>query len=127
MALDKVMTYVEKQLAKDPKVSNATLYEAAKKIDKGVGKLSIRQFHAKYPLQVKRKKKGGRKRAPGAVRRKRVPSGRKVRDTGSTEAVRKIMLQFARELSVAESQVETIEVLSKLDRYILDILKAARA
>jgi hypothetical protein len=36
------------------------------------------------------------------------------------------MLQFARELSVAESQVQTIEVLSKMDRYVVDILKAAR-
>jgi hypothetical protein len=120
------MTYVESQLAKDPKVSNVTLYEGAKKISRGIGKLSIRQFHAKYPLQVKRRRNRGRKRAPRTARRKRAVRPPAARTNGSAEAVRKIMLQFARELSVAESQVQTIEVLSKMDRYVVDILKAAR-
>jgi len=70
-AADKVMQFVEKQLARDPKVSNATLFAGAKKIDRAIGKLSIRQFHAKYPLQVKRRK--GRSRSKAAKTRSAKP------------------------------------------------------
>lgn len=128
MAEDKVMKYVEGQLAKDPAVSNQTLYAGAKKLDRGVGKLSIRQFHAKYPLQVKRRKNRRRKRVGTATRRKTGGGGRSgVKVDAQTQRVRKILIDFARELSGAESQVETIEVLAKLDRYAADILKATRS
>lgn len=142
------MKYVEEQLAKNPGISNQELQEGAKKLDRSVGQLSIRQFHAKYPLQVKRRSGGGRKatrkgkatpkgkatRKGKATPKRRTSSGRgRTRRSaavstsgGANENVRRIMLQFARELSGADSQVATIEVLSKLDRYVADIVKAAQ-
>ena len=120
MASDKVMTFVETQLSRDPNVSNATLYEGAKKLDRSIGKLSIRQFHAKYPLQVKRRKGGSKRRAP---KKGRTP--RRTASGSNADAVRKILFQFARDLSAAETQLGTVEVLSKVDGYTADILKVA--
>jgi len=136
-ATDKVMQYVERALSKDPGTPNKVLFEGAQKIDKAIGKLSIRQFHAKYPLQIKRRKGGsaGRKKAgagrPAARAAKtRTPrsraAARGAQATGADE-VRKVLLRFARDLSAAETQLGTIEVMSNLDRYTTDILKATRA
>ncbi len=135
-ATDKVMQYVERELAKDPGVSNDVLLDGAKKIDRSVAKLTPRQFHAKYPLQVKRrsgKPKAKRKSASKPSRRSGASRGgratkRKKSPAASSSAgegrVRNVMLKFAKDLSSADSQVETIEVLSNLDRYVSDIMKA---
>ena len=132
---DKVMAYVERELAKDPGVSNETLFEGAKKINRAVAKLSPRQFHAKYPLQVKRRAKNAAKsskRAPRKGRARRSSSTRRksaavVSDTAGADDVRRVLMTFAKDLTGANSQVETIEVLSNLDRYVADILKAAKS
>lgn len=142
-ATDKVMQYVERELAKNPDVSNDTLLEGAKKIDKSVTALTPRQFHAKYPLQVKRRsgkpsaktKKKSKKSSAKATRRGGATRGRRAtkRTSAATttssageDGVRSVMMKFAKDLSSADTQVETIEVLSNLDRYVSDIMKAAR-
>ena len=53
---DKVMAVVEKELEKDPDASVQDLYDKAKSVKSAIGKLTLRQFNARYPLQVKRKK-----------------------------------------------------------------------
>ena len=73
---DNVMTFIEMELKKDPGVSNATLFEGAKLIDKAIAKLNARQFHAKYPLQVKRRLGGGPKRAKPAAAPRRAKAAR---------------------------------------------------
>lgn len=45
---------VEKELKKNPDISNTELRDKAAKIDSRVEKLTPRQFNARYPLQVKR-------------------------------------------------------------------------
>ena len=142
-AADKVMQYVERELAKNPDVSNDALLEGAKKIDKSVTSLTPRQFHAKYPLQVKRrsgkprpKRKTTAKatRRGGGATRSGAPRGRRATRKPSTatnssageDRVRSVMMRFAKDLSSADTQVETIEVLSNLDRYVSDIMKATR-
>lgn len=61
-----VLEMVEKELERDSGASTSDLFELAKRIDPEMKELSIRQFHAKYPLQVKRKtamaKGGGTRR-----------------------------------------------------------------
>lgn len=152
---EKVMNYVERELSKQPDVSNEVLFEGAKKIDASVGELTLRQFHAKYPLQVKRRrgksaksaksrKKTTTKKAKKTTRarktkrstrakaggrrtsgRSRAASGAGARSAEGAE-VRRVMMRFARDLSAAESQLDTIDVLADLDRYVSDILKASR-
>jgi hypothetical protein len=58
----RVMQMVRKELEKNRDVLTSDLFEKARSIDSSIGKLSARQFHAKYPLQVKRAMKGGGKR-----------------------------------------------------------------
>lgn len=136
-ATDKVMQYVERALAKDPSTPNRVLFEGAQKIDKAIGKLSIRQFHAKYPLQIKRRKGGspGRKKARASrpvsraskTRTSRSRAGARGAQANGVDEVRKVLIRFARDLSAADTQLGTIEVMSNLDRYTTDIIKATRA
>jgi hypothetical protein len=59
--IDRVMEMVRRALDKDPDARSGTLYEQAKKVDRRVGQLSLRQFHALYPLTVKRQQAGSRR------------------------------------------------------------------
>lgn len=56
---EKVMDMVRREIAKNPDVKSGELYEEAKKLDRSMSSLSLRQFHAQYPLQVKRAMKTG--------------------------------------------------------------------
>jgi hypothetical protein len=66
--VDKVMQLIEKELKINPKATAKELQQKAKAVSEAVGKLSVRQFHAKYPLQVRRKlaPKKPRRAAPKA-------------------------------------------------------------
>lgn len=118
---DKVMQMVERRLEKNPDIETSALYEAAKKADASVGDLSLRQFHARYPLQVKRRKAAaegrGRRRAP------RRPTRRKKGELDRT-AVRESLLRFAQDISAAEGTAEVIDVLAGLDKYVDEIAGA---
>ena len=52
-----VMGWVEKQLQDNPEVTVDELFEGAKILRADVAELNKRQFHARYPLQVKRRAK----------------------------------------------------------------------
>ena len=126
-AADKVMDFVEKQLKRDPKATSEKLFEGAKKIDNKIGKLSLRQFHAKYPLQVKRRRNKGKKAAPKRARRAPTRTSRAPRRAaGSQDAVRRVMLRFAKDISAAD-KTGTIDILANIDRYVSDVIKAAKA
>jgi hypothetical protein len=66
--VDKVMQFIEKELKINPKATAKELQQKAKAVSEAVGKLSVRQFHAKYPLQIRRKlaPKKPRRAAPKA-------------------------------------------------------------
>lgn len=49
-----VLAMVRRQLDRDPPPSTAALYGRAARINRDIYELSLRQFHAKYPLRVKR-------------------------------------------------------------------------
>ncbi len=68
---DKVMQLVETELKINPKATAKELQQKAKAVSAAVGKLSVRQFHSKYPLQVRRKlaPKKPRRAAPKKPRR----------------------------------------------------------
>lgn len=156
----KVMAMIEAELAKDPSISNDELLAKAKKIDRSVGNLSARQFNARYPLQVKRRKDGpkpaktkkrttkkkaaaGAKKAAGARKtraassrkagRKKAASGAKRgRGTaaapasgGDREAVRKILLDYAKKVSAADSMTDMVDLVMDVDRYVDRVMKAA--
>lgn len=118
---DKVMSMVEQELRKNPKVDTKVLFEKAKKIDPSIADLSPRQFNARYPLQVRRRN------APKRARTRRPAVRRAAATTNAQrqEAVRSVLLQFAKDIAAAEGKVDVVEVIGSVDRYVEDVLKAA--
>ena len=66
---EKVMQFVEEALKKNPRIKLEDLYELTKKFKSAVGRLSKRQFNARYPLQVKRRRALAAKAKSGGTRR----------------------------------------------------------
>lgn len=138
----KVMELVEKELEKNPDASVDELWDKARKIDPSVAKLTKRQFHARYPLQIKRRKSRGskkkttsrKKRASGKPAAKKATGKRASRKesspaapTANREAVRTVFLAFASDLAAAEARKDVVKVLAGVDTYVNRAMKAAGA
>ena len=152
---DRVMEFVRREMARDPDARSTALYERAKKVDRSVGRLSLRQFHARYPLQVKRAEKtsgrsgrteraapagkrgrrGGARRAktaatpgrrPGRPRKNAAPAAAAPAGTasGSREAVRSVLLDFAGSVARAENKADVISLVSGVDGWVDRVLSA---
>ncbi len=124
---DEVMEFVRRELEANPDIETSALFEKAKAFDAGVKQLSLRQFNATFPLQIKRRRtldRGeGRRRSArqgGARSRSRAASHRR------HEAMRDVLLQFARDLTAAEGRKELVELLGRVDDYVDRALEAAR-
>jgi len=171
----RVMDMVRKEIEKDPSVASEALYEKAKKVDRSIGDLSVRQFHARYPLQVKRARANARKRRGGTAaakkagrgaakkaakrpgrprgrprgrpptkktaarktaapvkqgrRRGRPPgTGKLQRRSGGTgtDAVRGLLLQFARDVAAAEGKADVVDVIGGVDGWVDRLIAAAK-
>ena len=143
------MEYVERMLEVNPGITNADLFAGAREIDPSVGQLTGRQFHAKYPLQVKARL--ARAAAPESeappepktppepeVAAAEEPTAPDVSSAGAGDpeapptgagdplAVRRLLLDLSKELASAESKAEVIEVMARLDDYVAEIMEAAR-
>lgn len=89
---ERVMEMVRREVKKNPNVPSQELFDKAKKMDSGMSRLSIRQFHASYPLQVKRllKQSSTRGRRTSAAPARRGPGRpRKVGRPRKTRATTK--------------------------------------
>jgi hypothetical protein len=119
----KVLTAVEAALRENPGATVDELFAIAQRVNESVAGLSKRQFHARYPLQVKRKlsppKPRRARRAKPAPRR-----GRKPADGSVREAVRSSFLRFASDLAAAEARKDLVRVVAGVDRYVDEVLKA---
>ena len=121
---EQVMSAVEAALKENPSANVDELFEIARGINATMGELSKRQFHARYPLQIKRKmnpgKRRGRRRAKTAAQ-----GGAKRRGaSGSREAVRSTFLKFATELAGAEERKDVVRVVANVDRYVDEVMEA---
>lgn len=138
----KVMELVQAEIRKNKDISNKELFDRATALDKSIGKLSARQFNARYPLQVKRsmapKKKvtrkaasaRGRKAAAGGPKRgaaaTKSRAGGRSQDQGrGRDQIRNVMLDLAREVANAQGKGDVIDVVAGIDRYVDRVLKAA--
>ena len=149
---EKVMRLVERELLKAPGASVGDLFEKAKKASRAIGSLSLRQFHARYPLQVKRRanKAGGRgrptakkvakakaapRRAKAAPKRTKAVPRRVVRrvarkvaaPAANRDAVRNVFLNFATDLAGADGTKNVVKVVAGVDRYVDQVIKAVGA
>ena len=125
-----IMAMVEAELEKNPEATATELHEKAKTLSAGARKLSLRQFHARYPLQVKRRKAGkrtGRKGgASGARTRGRRRKGGKA---DARDAVRKVLMDFATDLTAriaSDGPHGAVKLLSQIDTYVDRAMEAGR-
>lgn len=110
-----VMEMVREQLGRRSPPSVPALYGRAVRIDPSIRELSLRQFNARFPLQVRREK--ARRRASADGRRQRVAVDR--------DAVREVLLRFAREVAAADGTAAVIDTLTHVDSYVDEIMTAA--
>ena len=125
----KVLEAVEAALQSDPEASLDDLMEIGRRINPSVGDLSKRQFHARYPLQIKRRLAPPRARKPKPTPPKR-PGARRpapTHDAPDRKAVRSAFLAFAAELAGAETRQDLVRVVAGVDRYVDDVFEATRA
>ena len=115
-----VMEMIEAEIKKNPDISNPELFEKAKAIDKGVSKLSPRQFNAMYPLQVKRAMK------PSRPKRKRSKRVSRTARNGHRGEIRTVLLSLARDVADAQGKGELVDVVAGIDRYVDRVLKASK-
>ncbi len=120
---DKVMEFVKKELQKTPSIEVKDLFEKTKTAHPEVRDLDLRQFNARYPLQIKRRKSGKRGGRKSPTRRRR--GTRRAQEQERREAVRSTFLSFATDLTAAEDKQDLVKVLAGVDRYVDDVLKAA--
>ncbi|MHB1194143.1 MAG: hypothetical protein ACYC6F_13970 [Longimicrobiales bacterium] len=120
---EKVLSAVEAELKRHPEATVDELFAVALGVNEEVAGLSKRQFHARYPLQVKRKLRPPKPRRPRRPKPS-VKRGRKPADGSVREAVRASFLEFASELSAAEARKDLVRVVAGVDRYVDEVLKA---
>lgn len=126
---------VKEELDRDGSQGSQELFEKAKKVDDSINDLTLRQFHARYPLQIKRIQsgaRGGRRKSTQRTRQTQEPQPRqtaarpKRRSAASAssdggrnrDAIRNVFLEFASDLAEAETQASTVKALGKIDGYV---------
>jgi hypothetical protein len=125
---EKVMKFVEDTLKKNPKIQLEELFQRTKKFKPSIGRLSKRQFNARYPLQVKRRRALA---ARGKVGIRKKPEATKQRPRRKTPAlpaeprdrIRQVFLQFATDITAAEERKDLVRVLADVDSYVDQVMK----
>lgn len=110
-----VMAMVREQLGRRSPPSTAALYGRAVRIDRAIRELTLRQFNARYPLQVKRRMAATVAKGDGR------PAGEPRPDRS---AIREALIGFARDVAAAEGTAGVIDALGGVDRYVEEIVAA---
>lgn len=130
-----VMGWVEKQLKDSPAITVDELFEGAKALKPDVGELNKRQFHARYPLQVKRRAMRAQVAAESGGEKARAPARSGTRTDPQVMSWVEAELKSNPEVSVADLLAGAVELnpeigdLSKRQfhaRYPLQVKRAAR-
>lgn len=133
-----VMDMVRKELDENPEMETDALFEKAKAMDSSLEDLSLRQFHARYPLQVKRqrsaskkkaaknsgKKSGGGRSKASRKKRKASSGDRSAPGSDGREAIRAGLLRFAKDVAAAENKADLITVVTSVGDYVDQVTEA---
>lgn len=112
-----VMTMVREQLQRRSPPSTAALFGRAVRIDPTIRELTLRQFNARYPLQVKRRMSARKRKGDGR------PAGEPTLDR---LGIRRALIAFARDVAAAEGTAGVIDALGGVDTYVEEIIAAIR-
>jgi hypothetical protein len=137
---EKVMKLVDGELAKKPDTSTKDLFQKAKSAVPHIGRLSLRQFNARYPLQIKRRSKKPKaapkaraakaeKPARPARARRAAATRRAVKPEGTVDrdAIRQTFMRFASEVAAAKEPQDVFKLMAQVDKYVDSVVKAAGA
>jgi hypothetical protein len=131
---------VRELIGKYPNIGSRPLFDLAVRMHPDVEQAGFRSFHARYVLPLKREKARAEGRMP--KRRKEAAKGaRKTRDarsearpsgppaSGAESArlrarVRSVLLRLAREVAVAESRADLVDVLARVEDMVDEIVGA---
>jgi len=126
-----ILEMVEDQLDRPNPPDTRVLYRRAMHfIDRDVRHLSLQQFNAKFPLQVKRRK--AREREEARVKRGR--DERSSHDGGATEPgsgddgalrkeLRSVLIDYARLVAGADTRPDVIDAVDRVDEYVGRVLE----
>lgn len=120
---EQVMTLVEQAVDEDPDVGSKALQEKIQEEVPAVADLSVQQFHARYPLQVKRRRAREREEEEEAAPAKPEPKTPEPGDEARAR-IRDVILGFGREVAAADRE-ELVGVFENLDNYVDEILEVA--
>lgn len=131
---EQVMEMVRRELDENPEIAMDVLFDKATEIDPAVAQMSRRQFHARYPLQIKRARgRGDQQEQPAAAERTskgrprtttspsrmaRSASRRAGREGSDRDAIRSVFMEFASDFAQAESRSEIVRVMGSIDDYV---------
>src|SRR5690606_34994443 len=138
---EKIYERVVQELEKNPELGSKELYGTLRETDKAVGKDTLQQFHARYVLPARRSMKVASGEAPARrAPRRRAKAGsngqapaaqaprrtrRSRRQEPDRDRIRGLLLQFAQDLTDAESRSNLVQVLSRVDSYVDKIAASA--
>jgi hypothetical protein len=131
---ERVQSMVEFELRADRHASTAALQAKAAKIDKSFGRLTPRQFHARFAIPVKRRlgKSASQARTRQSVPARKQPGVSPWQRVGNEtnaaarDDVRRILLRFAGEVASAETKADVVDVLRLLDQWANELTAAVR-
>lgn len=116
------MQMVRGQLERESPPPLAALYGRAVRLNPEIRELSLRQFNARYPLQVRRQlKREQRGLRPSGDGRRSTGQERNPGRTASPELrarIRVILIQYAKAVAGARTTAEVIDVLEGVEVYV---------
>ena len=130
-----LMSWVEEQLQNNPEVTVDELFEGAKVLNPDVAELNKRQFHARYPLQVKRRAMRAAKAAESGAEEVKAPAKRGATTDAGVMSWVKAELKSNPKVSVDELIAGAVKLNSEIAeltkrqfhaRYPLQVKRAAR-
>ena len=121
---EKVMAAVAVALSGNPTASVDELFEMARKVNPAIGELSKRQFHARYPLQIKRKLNPRKRRKRRQVKAAGGSGSGSGGSVARRDAVRSAFLKFASDVAGADERKDLVRVVANVDQYVDEVLQA---
>lgn len=116
---EKILSMVRQQLQRTNPPPTEALYGRAARIDESIRDLTLRQFHAGYPLQVRREMARAEKEPAAEDDHEKGRSERRLGQDSDRAALRQVFHDFAADVVSARSTAELIDLLDGgLDTYV---------
>lgn len=130
-----LMGFVIRTLKEEPRITASELLQRSRTRYPEVSGLTVRQFHARYPMQAKKQLNRPvvrlfpvPKPEPPPVPVEPEPQVAESVDEGAPprEELRLLLFRLAMDLETAMTRADVVDVVSRMDRYVDEALSIAR-